>query len=213
MNIKSFEGGFDKNFTYLVWCKKTKHAALIDAATEINPILEFIESNDLILSKILITHSHHDHIAYLDDYLNIFSNLIIYCYNKPMNIKTHYHGLDHNEIIIIGNEMLATIHTPGHFIDSVCYWNKKNKLLFTGDTIFVGRTGRTVSNTSNLKELYDSVYNRILTLPKDTMIYSGHNYGFKKTISINDNISLFDFFSCKSFKEFKIVMVKFETNR
>ena len=213
MKIKAFEGGFDKNFTYLVWCDKTKHAALIDASTEINPILEFIESQDLILSKILITHSHHDHIAYLEDYLGIFSNLIVYCYNKPINIRTNFHGLDDNEIIVIGNEILTTIYTPGHFIDSVCYWNKKNKLIFTGDTVFVGRTGRTVSNTSNIKALYNSIYNRLLTLPNDTIIYPGHNYGFQKSISIQDNIQLFDFFSCKSFEEFIIVMENFEKNR
>ena len=213
MKIKAFEGGFDKNFTYLIWCDKTKHAALIDASTEINPILEFIESQDIILSKILITHSHHDHIAYLDDYLSIFSNLIIYCYNKPINIKTNFHGLDDNEIIVIGNEILTTIYTPGHFIDSVCYWNKKNRLIFTGDTIFVGRTGRTVSHTSDIKALYDSIYNRLLKLPQNTTIYPGHHYGFKKSISIQDNIQLFDFFSCKSLEEFKIVMDNFEKNR
>ena len=213
MKIKAFEGGFDKNFTYLIWCDKTKHAALIDASTEINPILEFIESQDIILSKILITHSHHDHIAYLDDYLSIFSNLIIYCYNKPINIKINFHGLDDNEIIVIGNEILTTIYTPGHFIDSVCYWNKKNRLIFTGDTIFVGRTGRTVSNTSDITALYDSIYNRLLKLPQNTTIYPGHHYGFKKSISIQDNIQLFDFFSCKSLEEFKIVMDNFEKNR
>ena len=213
MKIKAFEGGFDKNFTYLIWCDKTKHAALIDASTEINPILEFIESQDIILSKILITHSHHDHIAYLDDYLSIFSNLIVYCYNKPINIKTNFHGLDDNEIIVIGNEILTTIYTPGHFIDSVCYWNKKNNLIFTGDTAFVGRTGRTVSKASDITALYGSIYNRLLTLPKNTIIYPGHNYGFKKSISIQENIRLFNFFSCKSLQEFKIVMDNFEKNR
>ena len=66
MKIQSFQGGFDKNFCYLIWCDKTKQAALIDASTEINPIIEFIEDNQLLLTKILITHSHHDHIYYID---------------------------------------------------------------------------------------------------------------------------------------------------
>ena len=64
MKIQSFQGGFDKNFCYLIWCDKTKQAALIDASTEINPIIEFIESKKLLLTKILVTHSHHDHIYY-----------------------------------------------------------------------------------------------------------------------------------------------------
>ena len=53
MKIKSFQGGYDKNFSYVIWCEETKHAALIDASTEINPIIEYIEEFDLILSKIL----------------------------------------------------------------------------------------------------------------------------------------------------------------
>ena len=213
MIIKTFEGGFDKNLTYLIWCKKTKHAALIDASTEINPILEYIEQNNLLLTKILITHTHHDHIAFLDDYLNIFPNLITYCFNKPINIRTDYYGLENNEIIVIGNEFITTLYTPGHFEDSVCYWNKNNNLLFTGDTIFVGRTGRTISNKSDIKQLYHSVYKKILSLPQNTIIYPGHHYGFSKTITIGENIRLFDFFSCKSLQEFEKIMEKFEKNR
>ena len=213
MIIETYQGGFDRNLTYLVWCEETKHAALIDASTEINPILESIEKNDLILSKILITHSHHDHIAYLNDYLRNFPNLIIYSYNKSINLKVDYYPLSDNEIILIGNEMIAAIYTPGHFKDSICYWNKNDKIIFTGDTIFVGRTGRTISSDSSIKDLYNSVYNKLLTLPKETTIYPGHHYGFSKTITINENIRLFDFFSCNSFEEFKLVMQNFEKNR
>ena len=74
MKIKSFEGGFDKNFCYLIWCDKTKHAAIIDPSVSITPITEFIEKTYLILSKVLITHTHHDHILYLDDFMHLFPN-------------------------------------------------------------------------------------------------------------------------------------------
>ena len=66
MKIKTFIGGFDKNFSYLIWCEKTRIAAIIDPAVEITPILEYIESLDLITTKILITHTHQDHIFYLN---------------------------------------------------------------------------------------------------------------------------------------------------
>ena len=55
MNIAVFQGGFDKNLCYLIWCNKTRHAAIIDASVEINPIVELINKEKLILSKILIT--------------------------------------------------------------------------------------------------------------------------------------------------------------
>ncbi len=213
MKVKSFLGGFDKNFCYLVWCEKTKIAAIIDPSTEIYPIQEYIDENQLILSKILITHTHHDHIAYLLDFLNIFSNVLVYCYHEPVNMEISYIGVIDNEIITIGESFLTTIYTPGHFIDSVCYWNKENHYIFTGDTMFVGRTGRTVSNKSNINQLYNSVYNRLLTLPLNTSIYPGHHYGYIESISIKKNIELFDFFQCNNIKEFKKTMENFEKNR
>ena len=161
MKIKSFQGGYDKNFTYVIWCSRTKLAAIIDPSTEINPIIEYIENHDLILSKILITHTHHDHIAYLNDFLDLFNNIIVYCYYQPINLKNDFVGLNDNEMIMIGNQELTAIYTPGHLSDSMCFWNKEHNILFTGDTIFVGRTGRIKSPSSNIKQLYDSVYNKI----------------------------------------------------
>ena len=213
MKIKSFLGGFDKNFSYLVWCNKTKLAAIIDPATELTPIKEYIDRENLILSKILITHTHHDHIAYLHDFLDMYSNLLVYCFHKPVNIKDNYIGLIDNEIITLGETFLTTIYTPGHFIDSVCYWNKDCNYLFTGDTLFVGRTGRTISYTSDINQLYHSIYEKLLILQQDTIIYSGHNYGYVPFILIKKNIELFDFFQCKNLSEFKKVMQNFEKNR
>lgn len=213
MKIKSFQGGFDKNLCYLIWCEKTKTAGLIDPSVEIQPIIEFIESENLILSKLLITHTHHDHIAYLHDINNIYNNINVHCHYKAINTNFEFKGLSHNQIIAIGDEIIIAIYTPGHFIDSMCFWNKKRKCLFTGDTMFVGRTGRTVSKYSNIKDLYLSTYKKILTLPNDTIVYPGHHYGFKKTISIKENIEMSNFFNCKSFKEFDKIMQNFEKNR
>ena len=109
MKIKTFLGGFDKNFCYLVWCEKTKISAIIDPSTEINPIIEYIENNQLILSKVLITHTHHDHIAYLNDFLDLYSNLTIYCFDQPINMKNHYIVVINNEVITIGETFLTTI--------------------------------------------------------------------------------------------------------
>ena len=72
MRVKSFLGGFDKNFCYLIWCNETREAAIIDPAVEISTILEIIELENLKLRKIIITHTHHDHIQYLQD-LDILS--------------------------------------------------------------------------------------------------------------------------------------------
>ena len=115
--------------------------------------------------------------------------------------------------IPIGKEILTVLHTPGHYPDSICLWNKKDNSVFTGDTMFVGRTGRTIGAKSNISHLYNSIYEILLILPPQTIIYSGHHYGFKKSITINDNIQCSKFFQSKSLSEFIKTMKDFELYR
>ena len=214
MKIKSFLGGFDKNLSYLVWCESSYKAVLVDASTEVTKIFECIEANQLILEKILITHTHFDHLKYLNDMIYKYPQVQICGHINPEEkMGKYYRGLNHHEVISIGMEMVTVLHTPGHFPDSVCFWNKKNDFLFTGDTIFVGRTGRTISKKSNISHLYNSVYNEILNLPERTMVYPGHHYGYKINITLKENINISSFFQCNSEDEFILVMTNYEKNR
>ena len=214
MKVKSFKGGFDKNFCYLIWCEDTMEGAIVDPSTEPLEIFEFIESNDIILSKILITHTHHDHIYYLSDFTYKYPNITICGYNSTRkSLGNNFLGFENNDIISIGTNMFTVLYTPGHYDDSICFWSIKNRIIFTGDTVFVGRSGRTVNSYSNISDLYNSIYNIILKLDKDTIIYPGHDYGSSSTISIFKNIKLSSFFSCNSKEEFIDVMDKFEKNR
>ena len=214
MKIKFFIGGFDKNLSYLLWCESSHKSVLIDASTEVTEIIEYIEAKHLNLEKILITHTHFDHIKYLDDIVYQHPQVQICGHSNPEEkMGGNYRGLHHHEIISIGMEMITVLHTPGHYPDSVCYWNKKNDCLFTGDTMFVGRTGRTVGIRSNISHLYSSVYDTLLGLPEETMIYPGHHYGHKSSLTIKENIALSSFFQCKSEKEFIQIMENFENNR
>ena len=120
MQVKSFIGGFDKNLCYLVWCKKTRLASIIDPSVESLEIFEFIESQNLILEKILITHTHRDHISYLDDFIYKYPLINIYCHANPVNnFKKIFIPLDNNQAISIGDSLLTILYTPGHFPDSV----------------------------------------------------------------------------------------------
>ena len=213
MQVKTFQGGFDKNLSYLVWRDETKYAGLIDASVEPLEILEFIESHNLILEKILITHTHHDHIHYLSDFLYKYPMINVYLHSNPINKPNSFIPLEHNQVITIGNSLFTTLHTPGHFADSVSFWNKEEHLIFTGDTIFIGRTGRTVSNHSDINDLYDSVYNIIFSIPEETMILPGHHYGYSQKETLRFNKETSKFFQCNDKDEFKKVMEEFEKNR
>ena len=214
MKVKFFLGGFDNNLSYLAWCESSHKAALVDASTEITEIIECIENNKLNLEKILVTHTHFDHIKYLDDIVHQYPKVQICGHINPEEkMGNKYRGLNHHEVISIGMEMITVLHTPGHYPDSVCFWNKKSSLVFTGDTMFVGRTGRTIGAKSNNSYLYSSIYDKLLKLPQQTVIYPGHHYGYKKSITLKENISLSPFFQCDSEDEFIRVMEQYEKTR
>jgi len=214
MNVKRFQGGYDKNFCYVVSCDETKMAAIIDPSVEINPVIEYIESNNLILDKVLITHTHHDHIYYLGDFINLYPLMKVYAsVNARLPKSVDFKKIEHNDVVMVGKHFILSLFTPGHYIDSICYWVKSQNIIFTGDTMFVGRTGRTISSGSNLKDLYYSTYDILLKLPSDTVIFPGHHYGFRKNITLRENMKLSNFFQCKSFSEFDKVMQNFEKSR
>ena len=214
MKIKSFQGGFDKNLSYLIWCESTHISGIVDASVNMTKINEFIETHNLKLEKVFITHTHSDHINFLHDILYQFPQAQICGFENPeYKFGDYYRKLKHHEIITLGSEMITCLYTPGHYPDSLCYWNKKDKCLFTGDTMFVGRTGRTIGKKSNISHLYSSIYQQILTLPNNTKIYPGHHYGYTTNISLKENIMLSPFFQCSSEDEFIMVMEDYEKGR
>ena len=79
--------------------------------------------------------------------------------------------------------------------------------------MFVGRTGRTVCPKSNINDLYDSIYNIILKLPMQTIIYPGHHYGYTPNITLKENISISPFFQCSNKNQFLKVMKEYEYGR
>jgi glyoxylase-like metal-dependent hydrolase (beta-lactamase superfamily II) len=214
MKIKTFFGGYDKNLSYLVWCESTQIAGIIDASVDPSEIIEYIDRKDLILEKLFITHTHFDHIKYIDK-LTLHFPLLQICghINPEKKISNDYRGLEDYQIVTLGTELITILYTPGHYPDSICFWNTKERALFTGDTMFVGRTGRTIGSKSNIAKLYASIYDKVLKLSSKTQIYPGHHYGFKKSISLIDNIRLSPFFQCKSLSEFTMVMENYEKIR
>ena len=209
-SIKSFCGGYDNNFCYLITCSHSGAQVLIDASIDIKKIKSNI-SNKLI--AVLITHSHGDHIQYLNQYINFYPELTILGHeNSSKKIyKQNFKPLKNNSNVKIGELIFKSIYTPGHYFDSICY--QLNPVLFTGDTLFVGRTGRVISKESNIEDLYESVYNKILKMPLNTRIFPGHNYGKKDTITLENNIKISPLLQAKNFKDFQLKMEHYELSR
>lgn len=208
--IRSFLGGYDNNFTYLVTCGQTESQFIVDASIPIKTLEKHILNEPKAL---LITHSHGDHIAFIDTYLKKFSEMKVVCFPESTNLYNAKQliPIANNEIMKVGRLLIQGIHTPGHYFDSVCYL--MSKTLFTGDTLFVGRTGRVKRNKSSIKELYNSVYKKLLTLPGDTLIYPGHDYGKKPTISLEENKQISPLLRATCYTDFIQRMEDYENSR
>ena len=209
-SVRPFLGGYDKNFTYLITCSHTRSSVLVDAAIPVDQIMPSISNPPLAL---LITHTHHDHIRYLNDYINIFPDMIVFGHSESalMYKIKNFRITKHQQNFEIGHLPFTSIYTPGHYFDSICYLLKPT--LFTGDTLFVGRTGRVISQRSDINELYNSVYNRLLILSKDLRLYPGHDYGKQPSIKIKHNIKISPLLRAKNLKDFIKKMEQYELNR
>ena len=209
-SIRPFLGGYDKNFTYLITCSQTRSNVIVDAALPINQILPFISGPPIAL---LITHTHSDHISYINEYITIFPDLMIFGHSESASIfeTSNFKIIKHHQNFKIGRLLFTAIHTPGHYFDSICYLLKP--ALFTGDTLFIGRTGRVKSKKSDIRELYKSIYKKLLVLSNELRIYPGHDYGKHPNLKIKDNISISPLLRAKNLQDFIERMKEYESNR
>lgn len=170
----------------------TKHGFLIDPAAEAEKLLKIIKENNWIIEKILLTHGHFDHIgavATIQQALNIpyFAhpkadiyltdskmNLSAYS-NFPLTLNNAKHLDDYIVLSTNRNVKLDVIYTPGHTEDSVVYYDAAEHIAFVGDTIFKNSIGATHFPGGNLTQLQQSITQKILILPDNTVLYSGHS--------------------------------------
>ncbi len=186
--------------SYLVVCPSTREAVLIDPAGEEDKLLALIKKQGAKVKFILNTHGHADHVLGNEKMREILSVPI--CMHEaddlffsdpsvraqaskelglpppdPVDIR-----LKDQQIIETGTLKIQVIHTPGHTPGSVCFFVSGN--LFSGDTLFVGAAGRTDLVGGSLDMLVDSLEKRLIVLPKETIVWPGHDYGDSPTSTI-----------------------------
>jgi len=200
MIVRQLEVGRLAVFCYILGCEETKRAALVDPAAEADRILAGVESLGLTVDCIINTHAHPDHISgnadivertgapiiiheveasWLSSLANKAFLTMIGGRTSPPADRTVKDG----DTITIGTITLSVIHTPGHSPGSVCLYDGKKNLI-TGDTLFVGGVGRTDLPGGSMRTMMASIKDRILTLPDDTVILPGHNYGPAPTSTV-----------------------------
>ena len=176
---------------YIIQDEETKETIVIDPASELEKIAEMLEILNAKLKYIYLTHCHADHIGAAAGLHSKYGGKILIHRNGAQNIENDeivlatYIGIDKivleadsrvddNDLLHVGNIEIKVLYTPGHTNCSTSLYFEKDKMLFSGDTIFRGAWGRTDLQTSSLEEIMKSITEKIMVLPEDTIIYPGH---------------------------------------
>ena len=171
MFVKQFFTGGDRNFGYLVADASTKLAVIIDPSYSPKLIFDFAKDDGYKIEYVFNTHSHYDHTNGNDVIMKLTGiRPLLFGDVEPKSGMTVSDGAQ----FPLGNINIKTIHTPGHTNDSICIYI--GDAVFTGDTLFVGKVGGTDFG-SNARVEYNSLHNKLLTLPDSTRVFPGHNYG------------------------------------
>ena len=168
-------------YTYIVSSGKGREALIIDPVIEnTNDYLKILKKLDLKLVKVIDTHIHADHISGLNELHKQTSCSRIMGENSESEVIDI--SVSDNEKIKIENIELTSIYTPGHTNCSYSFLMKDR--VFTGDTLLINGTGRTDFQGGSAKDQYNSIFNVLLKLPEETIVYPAHDYNGKKSSSI-----------------------------
>ena len=170
-------------YTYLIASAKGREAVIIDPVIEnVEGYIKLLNELDLKLVKVIDTHIHADHVTGASK-LKLATNC-----STLMGEHTPADAVEikvkDDEIIKIDQIEIKAMYTPGHTSDSYSFL--MDNCLFSGDTLLINGTGRTDFQNGSSKDAYNSIFNRLLKLPEDTILYPGHDYNGKESSTIGN---------------------------
>lgn len=195
LKLKSNIEGIITN-CYIIEDEETKETMVIDPGGEYEKILELLDILDSKVKYIYLTHCHGDHIGAVEELKqNKGGKILIHAedYEGLKNPEINLTGIMANtlvsieadsrvndgDILHIGEMEFKVIHTPGHTKGGSSLYCEKEKMLFSGDTLFKGTWGRTDLPTGNFEDIIKSITNKLLVLPDETIVYPGHSISTK----------------------------------
>lgn len=199
--------------TYLLACGRTKKGVLIDPGGEAERIIRLVREEGVEPVYILNTHGHADHVLANQRLREVFGVPVcmheaddLFFAEAEIRLKSEKElglpgpapadvRLVDGQVLEVGDLRIRVLHTPGHTPGSVCFLAAGN--LFTGDTLFVGDVGRTDLTGGSLTTLINSLKEKVIVLPAETVIRPGHDYGETPTSTVGreivENLYITDF--------------------
>ena len=168
-------------YTYLISSGKGREALIIDPVIEnVTEYINLLKNLNLKLVKVIDTHIHADHVTGASKLKDITKCSTIMGAHTPA--ETVEIKVKDDEYINLEELKIRAMYTPGHTSDSYSFL--MNNYLFSGDTLLINGTGRTDFQNGNAKDAYNSIFNKLLKLPEETLLYPAHDYKGQKVSSI-----------------------------
>ena len=168
-------------YTYLIASSKGREALIIDPVLEnVSDYIILLKELNLRLVKVIDTHIHADHVTGASKLKDITKCSTIMGDHTPadaVEIK-----VKDDEYINLENLKIRAMYTPGHTSDSYSFL--MDNYLFSGDTLLINGTGRTDFQNGSSKDAYNSIFNKLLKLPEETLLYPAHDYKGQKVSTI-----------------------------
>ena len=181
MIFKQLFDSQSSTYTYLISSGQGREALIIDPVIEnVAVYINVLKELDLKLVKVIDTHIHADHVTGASKLKDITKCSTIMGDHTPaesVEIK-----VKDDEYINLDNIKIRAMYTPGHTSDSYSFL--MNNYLFSGDTLLINGTGRTDFQNGNAKDSYNSIFNKLLKLPEETLLYPAHDYKNEKVSTI-----------------------------
>jgi glyoxylase-like metal-dependent hydrolase (beta-lactamase superfamily II) len=160
-----------ENNAYVVRCRRSGEAILVDAANEHELLVPLCRA--LGVRRVLTTHGHFDHIQAVEAVREAGIDVGVAAEDAKM-LPSYDFVIGDEDVIEVGDLRLRAIHTPGHTPGSTSFLLDGEPLLFTGDTLFPGGPGNTLFEGASFEEIIASIDRRLFTLPADLLVLPGH---------------------------------------
>ncbi|MEM6290502.1 MAG: MBL fold metallo-hydrolase [Myxococcota bacterium] len=187
LEVVQLEVGLLQNFCEVIGCPATGEAALVDPAFEVDRLLAAARKRGWTVTTILLTHTHDDHIAGLDEAAEL-TGATVRCHPVEVEIARtlapKVEPIEDRAFVTIGQGRAQALYTPGHMPGCVCWYLPEPGALITGDVLFVGSCGGVKFPQSDPDAMYDSLQRVLGALPEETRVYPGHDYGKTPTTTL-----------------------------
>jgi hydroxyacylglutathione hydrolase len=189
LDIVQVEVGLLQNFCEVIGCVRTGRAALVDPAFEVDRLLRIARERRWTIDTILLTHTHDDHVAGLDEAV-AETGASVRCHPCEVPIvrsiapSAVIDPVADGEWLSVGEGAVQAIHTPGHVPGCVCWYMPDPGAVVTGDVLFVGSCGGVSYPGSDPAAMVDSLQRKLGALPENIRVYPGHDYGKTPTSTL-----------------------------